>query len=269
MPFYRFSQGAVQLTVIQAQPEETISALELFPNIDVFELEKVFERIPQFFAGTSQLLRFTQNICIIHIHGKSIMVDTGIPVDHTDAMLLSGMREAGIQVEEIDFVILSHRDLDHIGGTISNGTTTFPNARYIMARTEYESYRVDPVRNHFSTYIGPIESAGKLDVVDDEAIVMPGLRLLLTPGHRPGAVSVLVDESILITADVWHCASQVTHPEWQIKWDTDANLAVETRKWILNLAEQNGYLVAVPHTVFFGLGRIARELNRQVWLSTL
>jgi glyoxylase-like metal-dependent hydrolase (beta-lactamase superfamily II) len=179
------------------------------------------------------------------------------------------MEEANISPSEIDFVILTHRDMDHIGGTIADGRPTFSNACYIIGRTEYDSYKIDPVRSHFQTYIAPIEEAGRLKVVVDDAIVSDGVKLMMTPGHRLGATSVIINDAIFISADVWHCASQVTHPEWQIKWDSEPNRAVETRRAVIDLAEEKGFLVSVPHTPYFGVGKIIRENHQQVWQSIL
>jgi hypothetical protein len=42
MPFHCFDQDSVQLIVIQAQPEEVIAATELFPTVNVSELDDEF-----------------------------------------------------------------------------------------------------------------------------------------------------------------------------------------------------------------------------------
>ena len=246
-----------------------IQAANLFPTVDPSEFEAEFVRNPTYFGSNSSELRFTQTICLVRKGADLILIDTGVPFDHEEAMLLSGMAEASISPEQVTMVILTHRDMDHIGGTVRDGKPAFPNARYVMGQTEYDGYKVDTVRSHFPAYIAPLEEADVLDVVADDAEIFPGVRLVLTPGHRPGATSVLVDDQFLALADVWHCPAQVTHPEWKIGFDTDADLAVKTRTKVIEEAEEKGWLLAVPHTPEFGLGRVGRKNGLRVWMPTI
>ena len=256
MPFHSVSLGSFELIAIQAMADRVIQASDLFPEVQPEEFEAEFQRNPFYFGETATDLRFTQNLCVVRNGAQTVLVDTGIPVEQDGAMLLHGLAEAGINPEEVTHVILTHRDLDHVGGNLRDGKPVYPNAQYLMGKTEADSYRVDPERAHFGNYIGPIEALGKFDMVADDAEVIPGIRLYFTPGHRPGATSVIVDDLALLLADVWHCPMQTAHPEWKIKYDSDPVLAVETRSKTVQFAEEENLIVAVPHTPEFGIGRI-------------
>ena len=269
MPFHQVSFGDFEVIAVQAQPNRVIQAANLFPTVDLAEFEAEFVRNPTYFGTNSSELRFTQTICLVRKGAELILIDTGVPFDHEDAMLLGGMREAGITPDLVTLVVLTHRDMDHIGGTMRDGKPAFPKARYIISKCEYEGYKVDTDRSHFPAYIAPLEEAGVLDVVADDAEITPGLRLVLTPGHRPGATSVLVDNRLIALADVWHCPAQVSHPEWKIGFDTDADLAIKTRTNVIEEAEEKSWLVAVPHTPEFGLGRVGRKDGARVWLPAI
>lgn len=266
MPFRRFSLGDYELIAIQAQPIRTIEAAMLFPDVPESEFQEEFERNPQYFAGSAKELRFGQTICALQGHGQTILVDTGMPLDNPVSTLIPGLREAGIEPDNVDLVILTHRDLDHVGGNLNDGRLTFPNATYVMGNREYEDCKVDTVRENYPPYFRPLEAVGALDVVADDAEVAPGIRLWLTPGHRSGVTSVLVDDKALLAADVWHCPLQVWHPDWKIKFDGDPELAVQTRKNVIREAAAKGWLVAVPHSPDFGIGRVIQSEDRLDWL---
>jgi glyoxylase-like metal-dependent hydrolase (beta-lactamase superfamily II) len=69
--------------------------------------------------------------------------------------------------------------------------------------------------------------------------VAPGIRALDTPGHTPGHMSFEVagGEGLIITVDVVvHAGVYFAHPEWKFAFDSISDLAVETRKKMLDRA---------------------------------
>ena len=265
MPFHKITLGEIELIALKAQPDRITQASKLFPTVDPTEFDAEYERDPRYFGKDATELRFTQNICLIRRGSALVLADTGVPHDREGALVLSSLGEAGISVEEITHVILTHRDLDHVGGNLIDGKPAFPNARYFMGRTEYQDYKVDPDRDTFGMFLTPLEAAEVLDVVSDDAVIAPGIRLKLTPGHRSGATSILVGDGCLLTADVWHHPAQVSHPGWKIAFDSNDDLASKTRTEVLELAASHNWLCAVPHTPEFGLGRVKHLNGNLVW----
>ena len=264
MPIFRRAFEGFEIVAVQAWPDQVMKASDLFPDVDSVAWEGEARREPHFFAGSGQL-RLTQTIIVVLIEGRTVLIDTSTPIDAEDALLLSGLAEAGISPEQVTHVVLTHRDLDHVGGGVADGKPVYPNARYMMGRTEFGDYQNDFERRHFGTYVAPLLSAGILDVRGDDEEILPGIRFVFTPGHRSGTTSVLVRDQLLCLADTWHMAAQVTHPEWVIKWDSDPVLAAETREKVVRMAEENGWVVASPHTPFFGLGRVVVRDGVRVW----
>ncbi|GDY50365.1 hypothetical protein SVIO_009880 [Streptomyces violaceusniger] len=99
---------------------------------------------------------------------------------------------------------------------------TFPCARYLTSRTEREfwaAYDMDEPRTQmFLDSVIPVEDAGRLDLVDvpeEGTEVIPGLRLIPTPGHTPGHIALRLDsrdERAVITGDCVHHPVQLAHP---------------------------------------------------------
>jgi N-acyl homoserine lactone hydrolase len=96
---------------------------------------------------------------------KRVIVDTG---SSTDLKLLrEALRGASVRPDEVDMVVNTHLHMDHIGGN-----SLFRNARFYAHRLE-------------SPPLGTIR-------ISDEFELLPGVELVLTPGHTAGSISVLV-----------------------------------------------------------------------------
>ena len=105
--------------------------------------------------------------------------------------LADTMAEAGIAPEDVDIVLASHLHFDHAGGFTyrdAAGTIrpTFPRAQYIVRRGEWEDASHTHARNRASyradNYV-PLAEAGVLQLVDDDATIMPGVKVRRTGGH--------------------------------------------------------------------------------------
>lgn len=263
----RFDLGDSELVAIQAQPDRVVKTDHLFPSVSACEIEPMAKIYPAFFGETAQDIRLSQTICVIRTNGTNILVDTGIPIHLAEATLADGLTEAGISTSEIGIVVITHRDFDHLGGNLREGRPAFPNARYTIGRTEHHDFAMTTNRKEaYEEFLLPLEDAGVLGVVSDDAEIAPGIRFWLTPGHRRGATSVLIGEKAILVADVFHTPFQVTHPDWKIRFDSDPDLAAQTRELVIDRAEREKLLVAVPHIPGFGIGRIGRREGVRVWL---
>jgi glyoxylase-like metal-dependent hydrolase (beta-lactamase superfamily II) len=267
--------GKLELIVIETQDQRPAPALEFFSNATLELLEVARAAQPESFGETGNDLLFTQNICVIRSKDQIILIDTGLPLESETSPLLEGLKAVGIAPEQVNIVFLTHRDGDHVGGTFRlEGQAVYPNARHIMARTEYQDYAKDEARaEQFQKFLAPIVRKNLLEIVDNNAVIAPGISLVLTPGHRSGATSVLVEsesQKALLLADVMHAPVQVMHPDWSIKFDQDKEIAAKTRTSILERAEREHILLAVPHAPFPGLGFITRDASGQaIWQNAL
>jgi glyoxylase-like metal-dependent hydrolase (beta-lactamase superfamily II) len=258
--------GNLELIVIQVQDQKPAPALEMFPSATLELLEAARASQPQFFGETGNDLLFTQNICLVRSKDQIILIDTGLPLESETSPLLEGLKAVGITPEQVNIVFFTHRDGDHVGGTFTpQGQPVYANARHIMARTEYQDYAKDEARaEQFQKFFAPLVRKNLLEVVDNDAIIAPGISLVLMPGHRSGTTSVLLEsegEKAFLLADVMHAPVQVMHPDWSIKFDWNQDIAAKTRAAMLEQAEFEHILLAVPHTPFPGLGLVTRDAN--------
>ncbi|GAA5061674.1 glyoxylase-like metal-dependent hydrolase (beta-lactamase superfamily II) [Thermocatellispora tengchongensis] len=220
------------------------------------------------FADADGVLRLTTHSFAVTAGGLRVLVDTGIgngktranPAWHDlDTPYLSRLAAAGHAPEDIDLVVLTHLHTDHVGwNTRADGTgwtPTFPNARYVTARAEWDYWASadldEPRRAMFRDSVHPIRDAGLLDLADvppQGVELAPGVRLLPTPGHTPGHVAVaLGDGAAVITGDCVHHPVQLRHPAITSCVDIDPRQAVESRRRLLASLAGTGTLLLGSH----------------------
>jgi glyoxylase-like metal-dependent hydrolase (beta-lactamase superfamily II) len=154
---------------------------------------------------------------------------------------LKDLIAAGYDPDEVDTVLCTHLHFDHVGWNtrLENGrwVPTFPNARYLFDRHEYDYWQAargtsDPHVSHFPDSIDPVVEAGLVDLVGNEHQVCEQVSLFPTPGHTPGHVSVLIrsrGQQAVITGDLMHHPIQLARPDLPMNADSDKALGVETR----------------------------------------
>jgi glyoxylase-like metal-dependent hydrolase (beta-lactamase superfamily II) len=141
--------------------------------------------------------------------GLRLVVDTCIGNDKPRRMLgrqalhtefLALMDKAGWPADCVQAVICTHLHVDHVGWNtrLENGrwVPTFPNARYIIGRAEYEHWRTEGGEETLQIVedsVKPIFDAGLVELVEADHRVSPEVSLLPTPGHTPGHVSVQIE----------------------------------------------------------------------------
>lgn len=131
--------------------------------------------------------------------GKNILVDTGLDenelfipqgfIEETGLVpetLLEGLVGAGLSTEDIDIVINTHLHDDHCGNN-----ALFPRATFYAHRDEIAFCRnPHPIDHRYDASF--IEGISFIEV-DREMDIAPGLRVLHSPGHSLGGLSVLVE----------------------------------------------------------------------------
>jgi len=87
---------------------------------------------------------------------------------------------------------------------------TFPNARYLFGKTEFEHWSAegdDETQVILSDSVQPILDAGLAEFVGLDYRISPNVRLTPSTGHTPGHVCVVLEsdgQSAVITGDMTH-----------------------------------------------------------------
>ena len=180
-------------------------------------------------------------------------------------LLEDGLREVGARPEDIALMIDTHLHFDHAGGNTwidEAGVVrpTFPNARYVVQRGEYEWATHTNERtaaSYFPHNFEPIVAAGLYDFVTGETEVWPGIRLLPTPGHTPHHQSVLIESDgakAFYPADLMPTSSHVPLP-WIMGYDVEPLRTLESKRAVLKRAVDEDWLLIFEHDAFVPSGR--------------
>jgi glyoxylase-like metal-dependent hydrolase (beta-lactamase superfamily II) len=182
---------------------------------------------------------------------------------------LQQLVEAGHPRESVDTVVCTHLHVDHVGWNTmkqdGRWVPTFPNARYLIGRTEWEYWRGEQdelSRQLVDDSVQPIFDAGLVDLVETDHVLTPEVRLEPSPGHTPGHVSVRISSQgcdAVVTGDLMHHPCQIARPEWGSRFDWNASLARETRSAALSRWSETGTLVIGTHFATPTAGRIVRD----------
>jgi glyoxylase-like metal-dependent hydrolase (beta-lactamase superfamily II) len=158
--------------------------------------------------GRHTPVEIVQNFFVVSGEGHIALVDTGIddpasycePADRPrlgpSRSTIELLAEKGIQPDQVDTLILTHLHFDHY-----LNARVFSNARIVVNRREFryvmspENRRALP-RSSFprEVFAWLVDQAwDRLELVEGEAEVLPGIRLIETGGHSPGHQIVVVD----------------------------------------------------------------------------
>ena len=165
---------------------------------------------------------------------KKILIDTGLgDVDELMAMMktygvdmyatrsadqdiVAGLAAHGVTPEEIDVVVLTHLHFDHIGNN-----HLFPNASFLVQRTEVAQGFVPPKYNQFAyaeySY-NMVDVRDRVQILEGDHQIEPGVRLVKIGGHTPGTMVVVIDTAegrVCLAGDIMY-----NYKNLELNWPT-------------------------------------------------
>lgn len=207
-------------------------------------------------------------------HGR-VLLDTGIG-NKLDAKkqdifaiepptLEFSLAALGLTPDDIDHVVLSHCDFDHLGGAtkrIEDGTIVpaFPKATYHIHQEEWQDLTHPNLRSK-STYFGEnwqaLEAAGQVKLISGDGEILPGISTFLTGGHTRGHVVIQITsggEGAVYMGDLMPTHHHL-NPLWVMAYDNFPMTSIEQRgSWTRTIAERDWWLLFY-HDVELGAGR--------------
>jgi glyoxylase-like metal-dependent hydrolase (beta-lactamase superfamily II) len=168
---------------------------------------------------------------------------------------------SGIRPEDVNYVFCTHLHHDHCGWStrLSNGrfVPTFPNARYIYVKREYELWEqrrggdtVDYNTGVFDRSVAPIMQAGLGYLVSDQYRISANMEIEPAYGHTLGHSMLHLTsdtQEAYFTGDVFHHPLQILYPELHLPGCDDLAMAIETRRRVAGLCAARGALLIPAH----------------------
>lgn len=140
-------------------------------------------------------------------HGRVVLVDLGcgtkfseketgmFAIDHSQYTLDAELARLGLQVADITDCIITHLHFDHAGGSTlvrepgGKPEVSLPNATFHLQKRNLDTATAPNMREQASYLpdtVGPVaalKDVGRLNVIDGDGEILPGLRARISHGH--------------------------------------------------------------------------------------
>lgn len=261
LPLYsRVRLGAFEITTLLAGTDILKEPQKIFgTNVAAPEFAAVSEanfipsdRFRRYFVPT-----------LVNAGGKLVLFDTGLPGETPG--VVTALRAAGHAPEQVDIVALTHMHYDHIGGLMTGGAPTFPNARYVAGSVEYDHWSGLEAGNRGGDLVRQLVTplADRLTLVREGSTVLPGITAIELFGHTPGHMGYVLesDSKRLVVAGDFanHYVWSLAYPDWQVSWDADKDAAAGSRRRVLDMAADDSIPFTGFHMPFPAIGYAERR----------
>ncbi|MCH7686984.1 MAG: MBL fold metallo-hydrolase, partial [Planctomycetes bacterium] len=219
---------------------------------------------------------------------RNILVDTGYGSKFTEKQrkifesqegdpLVENLQSAGLSVEDIDTVILSHLHFDHAGGATQQNedgtlTPTFPNAEYVAQRLEWVTATAGfpELRGAYpQDNLLPLKDSGQLRLVDGNVELVPGIRAVVTGGHTKGHSAIVIEsdgETAVYLGDL--CPTTRHLPSlWGMAYDVDTLELRRNKPQLLGQIADTNCWALFDHDPDHAAAKLLRDSKRDFTIS--
>lgn len=249
--------------------------LSLF-NISYFRVDggAMFGVIPkalwsrQTEADANNTIDLSLTSLVVETGGRVILVDAGWGDKqdekffrhaylHGGSGLTGGLAECGYKPEDVTDIIITHLHADHCGGCFVNTpgggqAPFFPNAAYHISREQWEWANESNLREEDAFLvenINPFAGSGKLNLVDENGELFPGVALRLFYGHTPGLMLPEISykgRTLFYAGDLIPTTAHIPLL-WNMAYDLLPLVTIAEKQEILEEALGNDHLIIFQH----------------------
>jgi glyoxylase-like metal-dependent hydrolase (beta-lactamase superfamily II) len=255
---HRFQYNEVEGAIIRIMDDEPLSLNEFLDESHRLEEGDEYE--------------FAYTCCYLHYHGRHVLIDAGFDPDTVPGAL----EMLGITPDDIELVLLTHADRDHVAGLLMfDGSPTYPAAHHVIRGDVWEHLSSpltldalgDERRPFYKRFVKAFQD--RMDCIESDSEITDGILSIFTPGHRIGHTAFEFATSgapLIHTGDAFFHRLFAEHPDWRNVTDSVPDLAVRSRTNLVARAAETKALVLSSHMPFPGMGRLAKvEEGRYVW----
>jgi glyoxylase-like metal-dependent hydrolase (beta-lactamase superfamily II) len=192
---------------------------------------------------------------------------------------LRRLHDAGFCEEDISYVLATHMHMDHVGWftkwTKNKWVPTFPNAKYIFVREEYDYWKRSNAAENVDTCISLIDSVdpviyhNQAEYVSHDYIMNEEIHYEAAPGHTPGQIIVHVrhgQSHVIVAGDIFHHPIQISDPNITADhYDVDVDRAKQTRISFLRKYANTGAFVIGLHFAAMPIGIIEESKGKTIF----
>lgn len=263
--YRRIALGAFEVTTL-------LDGAAPVPNPQgIFGQDQSVEAVESLLADNrlpTDQMEFTFLPTLVNTGAELILFDTGNGQGAQPARgnLVAAMSAAGYSADQVDVVVITHMHPDHIGGMMTDGAPTFPNARYVMGSTEYDFWnstdRVGTGGERVHTMVRSMLTpmADKTTFIAPGDSVSSGIEAIAAFGHTPGHMAFHIESNgarVVLTADAAnHFVLSLQRPDWEVRFDMDKAAAAQTRKNLYGMLAADGVPFVGYHMPYPAMGYV-------------
>ena len=216
-------------------------------------------------AGRTVLLDAGQGTAELHIDFPAGGAMSG-RMDIVGGDLPDQLAAAGFTPADVDLVATTHLHNDHVGWLVQDDAPFFPNATVRFGAADHDHFvgRASPAGDFHNHMMGVL--GDRVEVIDGDGPIAPGIDALAAPGHTPGHVLFALSSGAsraLMLGDSINCPLQIEKTACEALGDLDPALARETRERVMREVEGTDTLVGGPHFPGLQYGRVLAGEGRR------
>jgi len=210
--------------------------------------------------------------CLLIVEGeRRILIDCGIGDKQSEKFfsnyhlngeetLATSLAAAGFSTDDITDVILTHLHFDHAGGAIrwneerTGYVPAFANAVFHTSRAQWE-WATNPNNREKASFLKenilPIAETGRLNLIEGDTELFPGISIRIFNGHTEGQVIPFIqagDKTVVYMADLLPSAAHIPLP-YVMSYDTRPLVTLEEKEVFMNEAAEKEFILFFEHDI--------------------
>jgi glyoxylase-like metal-dependent hydrolase (beta-lactamase superfamily II) len=167
------------------------------------------------------------SVVLVDTGNQKILFDTGGYGERAE--IPKRFKQLGIEMTDIDILVLSHFHHDHV-----INYDYFTNAKIMIHEKELEWVHSDIFDWAAPKHLfPPVEKTGRIEVINRDMEIAPGVHTLLSPGHTPGCMALILRDSdrptTILAGDAVKNMHELVTGRVDMSWDNKAS-AISIRR---------------------------------------
>ena len=271
----------------------TLGDLELTPLLDGFlrlDGGAMFGVVPKPLwerrapADARNRIRLAMRPLLVRGSTRTLLIDAGVgaKMDPKSADIYGidrahdvdrALGEVGLTADDVQIVLASHLHFDHAGGFTDRtpeGSIVphFRRAQYVARTGEWEDATHPHERNrasYFAENYVPLRDAGGLTLVEGDAEIVPGVRVVRTGGHTMHHQIVFIESAgrtAVFVADLIPTTAHID-PPWIMGYDLYPMDTLAFKRAFVREAIDREYVICFEHDPEIAAGYIRERDGRK------